>query len=179
MGHNIPTFFFPVHKDDLKGSELSEEFVQELLGNKYDSRFDEGIREVSSRSWWYQETTLELAKLLDISGLKFLSEELLLLDYLGLSQASNSLAQLTSEISSTIPIFSEHVQEEYSGIKELRKVDCSLAYEQSSPAYEVNPSVDSGFEAVVGFYSFLKSLRAAIDSALENDQYLIYYRPQP
>ena len=42
MGHNIPTFFFPVHKDDLKGSELSEEFVQELLGNKYDSRFDEG-----------------------------------------------------------------------------------------------------------------------------------------
>ena len=113
MGHNIPTFFFPVHKDDLKCSELSEEFVQELLGNKYDSRFDEGIREVSSRSWWYQETTLELAKQLDISGLKFLSEELLLLDDLCLSQASNSLAQLTYEISSTIPIFSEHVEEEY------------------------------------------------------------------
>jgi hypothetical protein len=179
MGHNIPTFFFPVHKDDLKGSEFSEKFVQEVLGEKYETRFDEGVREVSSRNWWYQETALELAKQLDISGLNFLLEELLLLDKPSLSQAADSLAQLISEISSTIPVFSEYEQEEYSGIKELRKVDCSLAYERSSPAYEVNPSVDSGFEAVVGFYSFLKSMRAAIYSALEKDQYLIYYRPQP
>ena len=102
MGHNIPTFLFPVNKDDLKGSEPSEGFVQELLGDKHETRFDQGVREVSSRNWWYQETALELAKQLNISGLNFLSEGLLLLDNPNLSQASDSLAQLTSEISSTI-----------------------------------------------------------------------------
>jgi len=179
MGHNIPTFFFPVHEQELQGSELTEEFVQHLLGSKFEARFDEGIREVSSRDWWYQETALELARRLNISGLDFLSGELLILDKADLSSARNSLDQLLAGISSQIMDRGEDPQDMHIGITQLSNVDSSLAFEQSSPAFVINPPIDSGFEAVRGFYSFLKSLSAAIDSALEKDLHLIYYRPQP
>ena len=179
MGHNIPTFFFPVNEKDLNGSDLTEDIVQNLLGDKFESRYDEGIREVTSRNWWYQEMVLELAKSLKISGLEFLSEELLVLDKPKLLQTFGSLDQLLSKISSSIPVFSEQQNEEYAGIAELRSVDCSLAFQRSTPDIVINPSVDSGFEAVEGFYSFLKSIIAAINNALERDFLLIYYRPQP
>ena len=179
MGHNIPTFFFPVNEKDLNGSDLTEDFVQNLLGVKFESRYDEGIREVTSRNWWYQETVLELAKRLKISGLEFLSQELIVLEKPKLSHTIVSLNQLLSKISGSIPVFSDQQNEEYAGIAELRSVDCSLAFQRSTPDIVINPSVDSGFEAVVGFYSFLKSIIAAINNALERDLLLIYYRPQP
>ena len=179
MGHNIPTFFFPVNTTVLKDIDVTEDFVQHYLGEKFESRHEEGIREVTSRNWWYQDTVLELVKRLNISGLEFLSDELIILDKTRLSKANASLDQLISKISDSIPVFSDQEHEEHIGIIKLSREDVLFAFQKANPDFVINPPVDSGFEAVVGFYSFLKSMHAAINNALERDLLLVYYRSQP
>jgi len=52
------------------------------------------------------------------------------------------------------------------------------AFEASSEQHNVNPEKDIGFEAAVGFYSFVKSLRAGVREALSRQQCLLYYSPK-
>jgi hypothetical protein len=170
MSHYIPVFFLPVSDDELP-VELNHWYsVEELLGEKWENREQNGLRTSTSRNWWLQYATSLISEQLKIDGLGFIQKEIACLDKEQIESAINAIDKLLFLCKSGIPELPEEIEKEgiiwylryyYEGkeIKRYSVEQIEKAYAESFAAYEVK---DEDKDSLVIFFSFLKSLRACL-----------------
>ncbi len=191
MNYCIPVFFLPINRDNIPDSLTGWHSVMPVLETHLQRRQESGLRTSTSRNWWYQYALQLICTGLSIPGLGFVSAEVVCLDNSQLVAAAMALDTILDRLQrGGIPSLGADIEAEGS-IRCLR-YDCyhgnsSLfseetlrkAYEESHASYEVEDAVDDGYQAVVGFYSFLKSFRAVVSEALVQNKLLLYVQPQP
>jgi hypothetical protein len=176
MSHYIPVFFFPVEKSQVLKVFAAWEDALPFMKGRLENRRKFGLRESVSRNWWHQHALDLLCRGLQIGGLEFINSEIVCLCDDGLKAASKALDAVLTKIADGIPNLGSF---EHSDIEGLRIPEHRSAIGQAKPDYEIRVEADWGFEATVGFYSFVKSLREAICEAIAENKCLIYVRIQP
>lgn len=175
MGLEIPIFFFPVDCTEINLIPAEAHVMEEMIVNRTESPEVSGLRQAASRNWWHLVVVRNLCSHADLKGLNFLDHTIAKLDSEALRQAGSSLDAILELCATRF----KSVQTADPDILMLLESENDGAFEASSEIHDVTPRADLGFEAALGFYSFLKSLRAGINEALSAGQCLIYYRPEP
>jgi hypothetical protein len=176
MSHYIPVFFFRVDESRVPEHLETWEDAMSLLGNRLESNCQSGLRESISRNWWHQNALNLICRGLQIDGLGFVDSEIACLRGDDLQAASEALDVVLSSIADGIPDLGRF---EHTDIDGLRLPEHRRAIKQAKPSTKVSVDADWGFEAAVGFYSFVKSLREAIREAIAESQCLLYVQIQP
>lgn len=176
MSHYISVFFFPVEESQAPQGLTVWEDALPLIKDRLANRHKFGLRESVSRNWWHQHALDLLCKGLQIGGLEFINSEIVCLRADRLKAASRALDTVLNKIADGIPNLGQF---EHTDIEGLRIPEHRSAIEQAKPSYEIEVDADWGFEATVGFYSFVKSLREAICEAIAENQCLLYVQIQP
>ena len=176
MSDYIPVFFFAVKESQVPAKLDTWLDAELVLSERWEQRQRFGLRESLSRNWWHQNALDSICKGLSIKGLEFVRSEIACLCDQELAAAAGALDTLMDELADGVPDLGpfEHID-----VVCLRHPRHSDALNQSRPTYKMNIYTDIGFEAAVGFYSFVKSLRAAIDEAKAQNGCLLYVHPQP
>jgi hypothetical protein len=190
MGYSIPVFFMPIARSELPPTLKSWHTVEPLLGELYPKAAATGLRESVSRNWWHQAALEHICQVLGIPGLDFVQLEIACLCGEELAAAARALDQVLNELSDGLPYLGSKA-EETAEIELLRgnwgpegfdyyaSITLRNAFAKAEPSFRVDARVDYGLEAVVGFFSFVKSLRAALGEALSQEKCLLYVQPQP
>jgi hypothetical protein len=190
MSHRIPVFFLPIKREEVPENLKDWHSAMNVLGEWLERRADYGLRTSTSRNWWYQHALGLICTGLAIEGLEFAEAEIACLDKKELEAATNALSRVLQEIRDGIPHLGPGIDEEGSiwwlhhywdegGCKEYSAETMRKAFDESEAAYDIDVDTDVGYESVMGFYSFLKSLQAAVNEALSQDKSLLYVQPQP
>jgi hypothetical protein len=176
MSHRIPVFFFRMDESRLPGKLATWEDAMSLLEDGLESNRRFGLRESVSRNWWHQNALNLICQGLQIDGLEFVNSEVACLRGDDLQAASRALDELLSRVADGIPNLGSL---EHTDVEGLRIPEHRNAIEQAKPSAKVSVDADWGFEAAVGFYSFVKSLREAIREAIAESQCLLYVQVGP
>jgi hypothetical protein len=190
MSHYISVIFLPIEGSAVPDSLKSWLVVEPFLKGWYERRHELGLRLSVSRNWWHQAALDQICKGLGIEGLEFVLSEIICLGAKELEAASKALDRVTAALADGIPDIGSFEVDHgpvwwlrhyiHEGeFKELPQGVLRRAFEEAQPSYDVNANKDHGFEAVVGFYSFVKSLGQAVGDALIQKKCLLYVRPQP
>jgi hypothetical protein len=188
MGHNIPVFFFPISDDELPERLDNWHAAEDLLSEKWDHREQNGLRTSTSRNWWHQHAIGLIGEYLQIDGLDFVQKEIICLNAKQIEVGIQALDQLLYSCRSGIPQLMPEMEKEgsiwylrnyYEGNKSkaFSVAQIEKAYTESHVALEVN-SADVGYESLVDFFSFLKSLQASLQECLSKNKQLLYVQPQ-
>lgn len=179
MGHNSPIYFFHIDKQKLPQDLYDIHGIESLeIWGECDNN---EIWEVTSRNWSYPFGLHAICEELEISGLGFFVSEFAYLDCQATKEALAAAEQLLLEILNGIPILSN--TERGDPIWWLHET-CygekfsSDIFRQAFDEAEVSYDIDDGKykNSIVGFYSFLKSLRKAMREAISTDRVFVYYR---
>jgi hypothetical protein len=176
MGHYLPVFFFPIEKWQVPVAITSLQDALSLVQVRRENRGKFGLRESLSRNWWHQHLLGTLCEGLQINGLEFIHSEIACLCDDELNRASIALDEVLSRVADGIPNLSS-LEDVY--IQDLRLPKYKEALEQAKPALKINVDTDVGLEAIIGFYSFVKSLQEAAREAILAKQCLLYVQIQP
>lgn len=184
MGHHTPVCFFHIDKQKLpqdlhiihtaESSEIWDD------GAKY------GIWKVTSRNWSYQFGLHAICEELGVLELDFVVAEFAYLYDKDLKAAAAAVEQLLSKISDEIPTLSNSENKDpiwwlhETPFGEKFSPDAfRKAFAEAEASYDVDFEFKGhgGYEdRVIGFYSFLKSLRKALLEAISTDRVFVYYR---
>jgi hypothetical protein len=189
MSHYIPVFFFPISNDELPVELKDWNSVEDLLSSKWENREQNGLRTSTSRNWWLQYATCLISEQLKIDGLDFLQKEIACLDKQQIETSIKAVDKLLAFCKSGFPEFAQEIEEEaaiwylrnyYEGgkIKKFSVEQIEKAYTESRAVTEVYAE-DDGYNSLVDFFSFLKSLRASLQECLIRNKKLLYVQPQP
>jgi hypothetical protein len=176
MSHYIPVFFFKMDESRVPEKLDTWQDAMSLLENGLENNRRFGLRESVSRNWWHQNVLNLICRGLQIGGLEFVNSEVTCLRGDDLQAASEALDAVLSSIADGIPNLGQF---EHTDIEGLRVPEHRSAIEQAKPSIKVSVDADWGFEAAVGFYSFVKSLREAAHEAIAESQCLLYVQIQP
>ena len=190
MGYSGITVFFPVLNSSLPARLESWLDVADLMNEYYKNPQESGFRSISSRNWAYQDALQQLCQSLEISGLQFLYSEVICLGVSDLQSDLSALDEILLSISDGFPTVAKNTEENNSlwwlqrdvvnGVTvEIPEDDIRKAFRAAKAEHDVSPKKDVGYEALVGFFSFIKSLREAINEAIQNEMNLLYVIPQP
>lgn len=184
MGHYIPVFFVPIEKVQLP-EELPNWHSALRILNEFAGAGRPAVRQSTSRNWWHQYALRILCQAFGIQGLEFLQSEIACICDRELAAAAQALDIVMDKTANGIPFLGASA-EENAAIRGLRDDlaqvsldELAIAISQVRPLRKVDPPVDSGFEAGIGFFAFIKSLRAAIGEAIDEKKCLLYVQPQP
>jgi len=190
MSHSIPVFFFPISDDELPVQLNSWYSVESLLSEKWENREQNGFRTSTSRNWWHQHAIGLISEHLQIDALDFLQKEIICLDRQQIEASVKAIDKLLTLCQSGIPELAPEMEQEgsiwflrnyYEG-KSKKKFSVSQiekAYAESRAVSEIEGLTDNGYDLLVGFFSFLKSLRASLQECLSQNRKLLYVQPQP
>jgi hypothetical protein len=173
MSQYMPVFFFPLDKSQIPEKLETWEDAISLLENPLENKH---LFESVSRNWWHQNTLNLICRGLQISGVEFVISEVACLCGDDLQAASEALDRVLNSITDDIPDLGQF---EHTDVKGLRIPEHRRAVEQARPSSKVSGDADWGFEAAVGFYSFVKSLREAVREATIARKCLMYVQIQP
>ena len=190
MSHRIPVFFFPIEPGEVPKDLHDWHSVLNALGMRLERRTEYRVRTSVSRNWWHQHALGLICKGLAIEGLRFVETEVACLGRKELEIAAGALDRVLDEIKAGIPDLGAEINREGSiwwlhhfadedGYKRYSRETFEKAFDESRPAYDIDVDADVGYESVVSFYSFVKSLRAATNEALNQEKRLLYIQPQP
>lgn len=175
MSHYIPVFFFPVKEAEIPQQLSGWEDALSLIGKRFENRRKSGLRESVSRNWWHQYTLDLICKGLQIDGLEFIRSEIVCLHVNELKAALKALDTVLNKVADDIPNLGPF---EDTDIEGLRIPKHKKAVKRAKSSYKINVKTDWGFNATVGFYSFVKSLREAMLEAIAKKQCLLYVQIQ-
>jgi hypothetical protein len=192
MSHYIPVFFFPIEREAVPEDRKDWDSAMDILKKRLERRNEHNLWKCTSRNWWLQHALLLICKGLGVGGLEFIDIdiEIAYLDNKELEAASNALDKVLREICNGIPYLGPEIDKEGSiwwlhhyrdkgRDKEYSIETMRRAFSESEATYEIDIFPDSGYESVVGFYSFLKSLQAAVNETMSQDMSLMYFQMQP
>ena len=190
MSHYISVFFFPIGDDEIPDNLESWHSAEKLLRVNCDNRERNELRTSVSRNWWHQHAIGLICEYLQISGLEFLKLEIACLDMNEIQAGISAINEFLTSCRHGLPELTPDMEKEgsiwflrnyFEGNKE-RKFSTSQverAYAESCDVPEVKGFADIGYDSLVGFFSFLKSLRASLQECLSQNKKFLYVQPQP
>jgi hypothetical protein len=190
MSYYIPIFFFPANDDEVPLKLESWQTVDKLLSKKWDTRQHSGLRTTASRNWWHQDAVSLICKYLQITGLEFLQREIVCLDipeiYNGLSAidslldaCQHGIPELTPEMENNGSIWSLRNYYEGYEVNKFTRMQIDEAIAEACPTLEIEGFADQGYNALVEFFSFLKTLYATFQECLSQNKKFLWVSPQP
>ncbi len=190
MGHSIPVFFIPLDRDAIPLGLKDWHSAESILGELWEKRFSVGLRKTVSRNWWHQDALGIICRNFGISGLEFINSEIVCLDSRELEIAAEALDRVLEKIADGIPkldaadekngsIWGLRHYHDKGKIKRFSRERLRQAFVQAQPSYDVDEGGALGYDTVVGFFSFIKTFRAAVGDALSQKKCLLYVQPQP
>jgi hypothetical protein len=175
MGHYLPVFFFPI-----KASEAAREFSSwndgvPLIEQYYGENGDH-LWVSHSHNWWHQLTLFNFAKALNLDGLDFIQSEISCLAPQQVATAEASLHSLLDLLPGAI--FHPALEHD-ADLDRLRARGFRSAFFDAEALRQVDePSVKVENCDAWSFFAFLKSLHAALTSAIRQREHLLYVRTQ-
>ena len=190
MSHYIPVFYFPIERKEIPENRNDWDSAMNILRERLEKRDKYTLWECTSRNWWVQHALLLICQGLGIEGFEFIDTEITYLGNKELETASNALQKVLCEIRNGIPRLGPETDEEGSiwylrhyrdkgKDKEFSIETMKKAFSESEVIYKIDIFPDTGYKSVVGFYSFIKSLQAAVNEAICQDMSLMYFQIQP
>ena len=189
MSHSIPVFFFSISNDELPVELKDWRSIENLLSSKWENREQNGLRTSTSRNWWHQHAISLICEHLQIEGLEFLQKEIACLDSKQIKIGIIAIGKLLDSCQSGIPKLTSEMEKEGSiwflrnyhkgnKDKQFSTNQFKKAYAESLAVTEVD-GADTGYNSLVDFFSFLKSLRVPLQECLSQNRKLLYVQPQP
>jgi hypothetical protein len=190
MGHSIPVFYVPLEQDAIPKNLNDWHSAESILGDLWEKRLSVGLRQTVSRNSWHQDALGTICRNLGISGLEFINLEIAALDSEELKIAAKALDKVLEKIADGIPKLdaldekngSIWTVRHYNDGKKFRRISrekMKQAFGLAKASYDVDEGGALGFKTVVGFSSYIKTFRAAVDDALNQKKYLLIVQPQP
>lgn len=176
MGDSIPVFFFPIERRSVPGLLRTWEDASDLIEERYKEPQLHGLRQSVSRNWWHQLALESMCMSAGINGLEFVSAEVACVRNISLPMVIQAIDKALLLSVTGIPSFGEN---EVGVIAEVRLEENRDAVTEAQPSFDVSCERDSGHEAVVGFWRFIKSLRESVSEAFKQGKDLIYVAPHP
>jgi hypothetical protein len=190
MSHSIPVFFFLLDCSEAPSRLESWSDAEQLIGSHYSRQDDQAIWSSVSRNWWHQDAVAKISQKLNIAHLEFTMSEVALLQVDELETAAESLDSLLSSFAGGVPDLGPIDSNdgtlwwlargiEDNEVIELSSQDVQVAFQEARASRSVDEGSVVGYRSLVGFFSFLKSLRQALGEAMDGRKCLLYVRPQP
>jgi hypothetical protein len=190
MSHSIPVFFFPISDDELPDRLDNWHSAEKLLSEKWDKREQNGLRTSTARNWWHQHAISLICKHLQINGLEFLQREIACLDTRQIQAGISAIDEFLISCQRGIPELTAEMEKEgsiwflrnYFEGNKVKKFSASQIKKSPSESYvvhEIKGLADGGYDSLVEFFSFLKSIRATMQECLSQNDKLLYVQPQP
>jgi hypothetical protein len=190
MGHYISVFYLQINKSEVPETIDTWHSSIDVL-DKY-SKMSGGseLYKTASRNWWHQHALLLICEQLRISGLEFIDSEIACITHADLEGIEIALTSVLKRLSIGFPDFGPI--EEQSGsvwhlvnyfesgeIKQYTQETIRQAFDESIVTRDASCGVDSGYESLVTFFSFIKSLHYCVKEAMNGNKFLLYVQPQP
>lgn len=190
MSHSIPVFFFPISDDELPDRLDNWHSAELLLSEKWDNREQNALLTSKSRNWWHQHAISLICRHLQIDGLEFLQREIACLDMKQIQVGVSAIDEFLISCQRGIPELPSEMEKEGSiwflrnyfegnKVKMFSASQIEKAHSESCVVHEIKGLADSGYDSLVEFFSFLKSIRATLQECLSQNNKLLYVQPQP
>ena len=190
MSHYLPVFFLPINDDECPENLEGWHSAEELLGDKLSNREQNGLLKSASRNRWHQHAIGLICEHLQINGLDFLQHEIACLDRNRIRVARGAIDKFLTVCQSGIPELTPAMEKEgsiwflrnyFKGGEEKKFSTSHLkkAFAESRAVLEIEGCADSGYNSLVEFFSFLKSVQAILQECLSQNRKLLYVQPQP
>jgi hypothetical protein len=186
MSHHIPVAFLPISIDEIPENLDDWSSVWELLGEKSENSQTSGLRTSTSRNWWHQHAVGLICKHLHIDELGFVQSEIALLDEKRIQAALYAMDHFFALCQNGIPELAPEMEKEGSiwclrryydekqNIKSFSTEQIHKAYSESEAVYENQDFVENGYNVLVKFFSFLKSVQATLQECLKLRKNFLY-----
>jgi hypothetical protein len=174
VSHSIPVFIFLLSGSEIPSPLASWRDASDLIGDRWDrwqQKGDTGDFMVStSRNWWHQHLLYLLCQACDVHGLEFAAREISSLAGEELQAAALGLEELLRMLAARRIPEGGALLEPYA---DILGPQLAAALDRAQAQAEIEQQ-DAGFEAAVSFFSFLKSLRAMLRAASQQDKSLLF-----
>lgn len=174
MSYSIPVFIFLIGPAEVRSPLSSWRDANSLISDRWarwQEKGDTGDFVVStSRNWWHQHLLYLLCNAYKIQGLEFAAREISCLGEEELRAAALGLGELFRFLEA------RRMPEEWAMLQPYSDIlgpQALAAFEQAQPQPDIKQH-DAGFDAAVSFFAFLKSLRAMIRAASQQDKSLLF-----
>ena len=181
MGFYIPIFFVEINCSDLPKNIDSWEDIREILEEIYTSNGDYGYFSVA-RNFWHAYAFSEISSGLGSKDLSFILDDFVCLNNSELLTSLSAIDYVLSEISKGLP--KVYSGECYLGdsswiCEDISSEEIAQAYSLSMAKRAINAGYSRGIDQLIDLFSFAKSLKEAISSAIDNNNELLYAKPPP
>jgi hypothetical protein len=186
MSHYIPVAFLPVSSDEKPENLDDWSSVWKLLEEKSDNYELTGLRTSTSRNWWHQHAIDLICKHLHIDNLNSLQEKITWLNEQQIQAAlyaidqffalcQNGIPELAPEMEKEGSIWClRHYYDEKQNVKGFSAEQFNKAYSESDAVYDNTDIAENGYNTLVKFFSFLKSVRATLQECLNLKKNFLY-----
>jgi len=173
-GHAIPDFIpvFLVEVDASVDAPPPLDRVQDLVADGLGAGT---VFQSVSSNWWHQALTQSLQAALGLSGLTFLSSDIVLLRAPEVVAAGSTAQALKSALQARV-IAPASVSADFAVLSD---VDLSSELAAATPTLVLEPEADIGPLAARGYCVYLQSLIAFVEHARSHGTHLIHYAPRP
>jgi hypothetical protein len=190
MSHFISVFFLPISDDECPEKLEGWRSAEQLLGDKLSTKEQNSVLISASPNWWHQHAVGLICQHLQIGGLEFLQHEIACLDRNQIQVASIAIVNFISACQHGIPELAPEMEKEgsiwflrnyFEGNKDRKFTTSQIeqALAESLAVHEIRGLADNGYNGLVEFFSFLKSVREILQECLSQNKKLLYVQPQP
>ena len=180
----------PISDDECPETLEDWHSAEDLLREKWSCRKHNGLLQSASRNWWHQHAISLVCEHLRIGGLDFLQHEFACLDQNQIQEANSAIGEVLMACQHGIPKLTPKMEEEgsiwflrnyFKGNREMKFTTSQIeqAFTEARAVLEIEGFADSGYNSLVEFFSFLKSVQVVLQSCLNQNKKLIYVQPQP
>ncbi len=177
MSASVFVLIFLIAPGEAPAHPASWQDVSDLISERWDKweqKKDAKDLVVSkSRNWWHQHLLYLICQEYGIHGLEFATREIACLGHEELVRAQEGLRQLSGLIEANRLLERPRRFETYSDVLGPRY---AAAFKRAKAEAKIEQA-DSGFEAAVSFFTFLKSLQRMVDMAIQQDRSLLFVMP--
>jgi len=181
MGFYVPIFFVEINCSDLPSRIDSWEDIRDILEDIYVSNGEYGYFSVA-RNFWHAYAFSDICNGLGSNDLGFILDDFACLNNSELITSQIAIDDVLSEISKGLP-------KAYSGecdlgdsswiCEDFSSEEIAQAYSLSVVKRAINAGYSRGIDQLIDLFSFVKSLKEAISTAIGNNKELLYAKPPP
>ncbi len=177
MSYSVFVFMFLIAPGEAPARPTSWKDVSGLISERWDrweqKRDAKDFVVSSSRNWWHQHLLMLICQEYGIDGLEFATREIASLGHEELVRAEEGLRQLFGLIEAGRLLGRARKFDAYADVLGPRY---AAAFKRAKARAKIEEA-DSGLDAAVSFFAFLKSMRAMVKSASQQDRLLLFVMP--
>lgn len=152
MGHSIPVIYLTCERREAPTDRTSWNSAREVVEKAFQDGLTYNLQRATGRNWWQLHAIAEIRDRDGLDGLRFIDEELAVIE------------------PERLPVTIESLQRVISARQELGQVQSPL---RRADEREIDCDSDGGFER------FLSSLLAVCESARASGRAVVFVQPQP